>query len=950
MYRKLVFVLTIFAVAFGSLSQVQAALATQRPAAPVASAAHAGTPASIAKHATSAVRPATARRAIAHSARLRTEQKQGSLPLSEKQGSLPQAGDRRATERASAPEITSAPSLAAPSITSAASTTFTVGQAGSFTVTTTGTLPMSLTATPGVPPLPSGVTFRDNRNGTATLSGTPAVGTTGTYTFTITALNLIAPFNATQSFTLTVNQACQITSPTGTTFNVGQAGTFTVTTTGVPATCSLTETGTLPSWLTFTDNGGGTATLAGTPPTGSGGTYPFTITAMNGATPAATQSFTLTVHPITCTITSSVGTTFTVGLAGTFTVTTSGVPPCQLSETGALPSGVTFNGGDGTATLSGTPAANTGGTYTFTITATNVAGYNTQSFTLTVDQACQITSTAPTAPLTAGFPWPSTVTSTVTSTGWPTCALSATGRPTGVTFTDNGDGTGTFSGTPTAPGTPSVTITAHNGVGSNATQTFTLTVNAAQACAITSADHATLTVGQAGTSTVISTGTPTCALSQTVALPMTGLPAGVTFTDNGDGTATLAGTPGAGSGGTYTLTITATNGVSPAAAQTFTLSVLQAPGITSSAGTTFTVGQAGTFSVTTTGVPNSTLSETGALPPGVTFTDNGDGTATISGTPDAGSGGPYPVTITATNGVDPVATQAFALTVNQACQITSADQATFAVGQARTFTATSTGWPACAWYESRTLPPGLTAKDNGDGTATLSGTPTTGGVYTFRVTARNVAGSDSQLFTLIVLQRPQITSADHTTCTVGKPCAFTVRSTGVPTPTLHETGALPPRVTFTDNGDGTATLSGTPRADTGGTYKFTIIATSGVIAEAIHVIPDAAPIPEAIQRFTLTVVGFPAAPSGLKATGRGKTVSLTWKNNASAPSAATAILIQRSTDAGFTTGVTNTTVGPTVTTHTDTAVVKGKKYYYRVRASNTVGNSAWSNVSNVTAP
>ena len=297
MYRKLVFVLTMFAVAFGSLSGAQAALASSRLPARVASAAHAWTTASTATHhATGTVRAATATRQMAHRARLRTEQRQGSLSLS---------GDRRATERTSAPKITSAPSFAAPKITSADSTTFTVGQAGSFTVTTTGTLPMSLSATPGVPPLPSGVTFRDNRNGTATLSGTPATGTSGTYTFTITALNLIAPFNATQSFTLTVNQACQITSLAGTTFTVGQAGTFTVTTTGVPATCSLTETGPLPPWLTLTDNGDGTATLAGTPPTGSGGTYPFTITATNGAIPAATQTFTLTVHPITCTITSS---------------------------------------------------------------------------------------------------------------------------------------------------------------------------------------------------------------------------------------------------------------------------------------------------------------------------------------------------------------------------------------------------------------------------------------------------------------------------------------------------------------------------------------------------------------------------------------------------------------------------------------------------------------------
>ena len=120
-------------------------------------------------------------------------------------------------------------------------------------------------------------------------------------------------------------------------------------------------------------------------------------------------------------------------------------------------------------------------------------------------------------------------------------------------------------------------------------------------------------------------------------------------------------------------------------------------------------------------------------------------------------------------------------------------------------------------------------------------------------------------------------------------------------------------------------------------YTFRIAAKNGVS-------------PDATQSFTLTVVGLPAAPSGLKATSRGRTVSLTWTNNASAPSAATTILIQRSTNARFTTAVTNTIVGPAVTTHIDTRVVKGKRYYYRVRAHNGVGNSAWSNVSTVTAP
>ena len=183
MYRKLVFVLTMFAVAFGSLSQVQAALATQRPAAPVASAAHAGTPASIATHsATSAVRPATARRANgAWRAPSNGTKTRIPAPRAANDGDTGLgAHDRRATETASAPKITSARAPMQRACRSPAldSTTFTVGQPGSFTVTTTGTLPegaLSL-STPGVPPLPSGVTFTDNRDGYGDTFGNTGCG------------------------------------------------------------------------------------------------------------------------------------------------------------------------------------------------------------------------------------------------------------------------------------------------------------------------------------------------------------------------------------------------------------------------------------------------------------------------------------------------------------------------------------------------------------------------------------------------------------------------------------------------------------------------------------------------------------------------------------------------------------------------------------------------------
>ena len=87
--------------------------------------------------------------------------------------------------------------------------------------------------------------------------------------------------------------------------------------------------------------------------------------------------------------------------------------------------------------------------------------------------------------------------------------------------------------------------------------------------------------------------------------------------------------------------------------------------------------------MTSTGLPTAALSRDGTLPSGVTFTDNGDGTATLAGTPAAGTNGVYTLSITASNGVAPDASQTFTLTVDAAPAITSADNATFTEGQRR---------------------------------------------------------------------------------------------------------------------------------------------------------------------------------------------------------------------------------------------------------------------------
>jgi sugar lactone lactonase YvrE len=376
--------------------------------------------------------------------------------------------------------------------------------------------------------------------------------------------------------------------------------------------------------------------------------------------------------------------------------------------------------------------AGTGGVYSISVTASNAAGTSTaQTFTLTVDQAPAITSAA-----AATFTTGAASTFTVTATGYPAPTFTKTGTPpTGVTFTA---ATGVLSGTPgaSAGGSYPLTFTATNSVGTSAAQTFILTVD--QAPTVTSAAKTTFTVGTAGTFTVTGTGYPAPTFSETGVLP-----SGVTLSEAG----VLSGTPVAGTGGVYSISITATNAAGTSTAQTFTLTVDQAPAITSPATATFTTGAASTFTVTATGYPAPTFTKTGTLPTGVTFTA---ATGVLSGTPGASAGGSYPLTFTATNSVGTSTAQSFTLAVNQAPAITSASSAIFTAGTAGTFTVTATGFPAPALGETGSLPSGVTFNPS---TGVLSGTPAvgTGGTYPLSFTAQSAAGYSSTSFTLLVL-------------------------------------------------------------------------------------------------------------------------------------------------------------------------------------------------------
>ena len=110
----------------------------------------------------------------------------------------------------------------------------------------------------------------------------------------------------------------------------------------------------------------------------------------------------------------------------------------------------------------------------------------------------------------------------------------------------------------------------------------------------------------------------------------------MTFVDNGDGTATLAGTPAAGTGGTYPLTITAANGVSPDATQSFTLTIAaNEPAVTGLSPTTGPASGGTLVTITGTGFTGATVVDFGIMAASSVTVVNA---TTITAVSPAGSG------------------------------------------------------------------------------------------------------------------------------------------------------------------------------------------------------------------------------------------------------------------------------------------------------------------------
>lgn len=267
----------------------------------------------------------------------------------------------------------------------------------------------------------------------------------------------------------------------------------------------------------------------------------------------------------------------------------------------------------------------------------------------------------------------------VTTLAAPEAALSVGGSlPTGVTFTTAAPGRGKLSGTASVPpGNYMFQLIARNGSGT-ATQNFKLVVGTA--VEIITPDKFSAPGGVSSAFTVRTTGKPAPKITlQNLPCPYSiykpdpcpllwqytsTTPSGMTFRDNGDGSATFSGAynglsptkvivPGL-SEDTLTVTVVADNGISKAT-QTLTINLSRAnvAATVSPASATFTPGILNQFTIAATTPPvtfpgSYVFNADGSTPPAsfeirglsttsgrwLKFRDNGNSTATISGIPE----------------------------------------------------------------------------------------------------------------------------------------------------------------------------------------------------------------------------------------------------------------------------------------------------------------------------
>jgi large repetitive protein len=660
---------------------------------------------------------------------------------------------------------------------------------------------------------------------TGALSFTPAAGSSGVVTVSVQikdnggVANGGVDTSAVQSFTITIQKPALITSPGTALFPIttptATSTVFTITTSGLPASTNIFLTGcspALPAEFVFSYVSGSTATITGTPTTP--GNIVCTVNATNGVGFDDTQTLTLipgtAPDAIDDSLQALIGGTLTTNIITGNGIDSPGIPNGSIATFGggSLGGTVASNAAGATAVaLAGgslTLATNgdlvltnptTSGIYTLSYSLANAVGADPALITILVGSLPTLTGSPPNTG-TVGTAY--THSFTVTGSPTPTLGNASGGLPTALSYTATG-----ITGTPTVPGTYSVTTRATNAFGNSAAlgPTGGSIVISCPVITVTPTSLATAPLqGQAYAGVTFNAS----GLSGAITYAATGVPAGMAVSTAGVFNGTPTGM------GAQSLVVTATHTASGCIGSvTVPFTINQAPAITSANAATFTVGSAGSHTVTATGIPAPTFggSCTG-LPAGVSYT-----APTLSGTPPNGSSGTYSCSFSATN-TGGTANQSFTLTINQAPAITSVASRNFVINQAGTHTVTATGLPTPTIGGSCTVPPGMSYT-----APTLSGTPTASGGFACIFSATNgVSPAASQNFSYRVC--PAISTTAMTVPTRLRAYSHTLAASGGTGPYSFTTsGTLPGGITLTSPTLSSANVTGS------GSYSFDVIAT-----------------------------------------------------------------------------------------------------------------------------
>jgi hypothetical protein len=510
----------------------------------------------------------------------------------------------------------------------------------------------------------------------------------------------------------------------------------------LPMTWSLAS-GSLPAGLMIFGS-----TISGTPLTPGSAT--FSVKATNAAGNASKQ-LTVSISP-----TSTAPTITTTSLSdGTenalYTATLTAVGDALIAWTltsGSLPDGLSLSAG---GVISGKATAT--GTFTFTVKASNTAGYDAKTLTIIIASPPVAPVITTTYLLDAGVGVPYSATLTATGTTPISWSIVYGALPSGMTLSS----AGVISGTPTATGTSIIDVTATNAAGSSAAKRLYFTVLTEPPVLIPKITTRSLpsgTVGMPYSATVEATGD--APLVWSIVAGEGDLPPGLTFsTANG----AISGTPTAV--GSFTFRVQVSNTASYDM-YNFTITITT-PDQDIDAAKALIEGQ----TYTAPQIDASTVAAARAYVEGVIAGLNLNGvtatvvdgvfTPAVAGSSGSLSGvdGSYTFTVKLNRGagteqITTILTLAITATayIPVSASITTTILPGGVTGTAYSETLTATGDYAIAWsLAGGALPDGLTLSA---AAGTISGTPANAGTFNFAVKASNGVGDDIKALSIVV--------------------------------------------------------------------------------------------------------------------------------------------------------------------------------------------------------